>query len=336
MAYTTYEFDDGSSNGTFFTGTTHNFTDVGVSFTISVTKGRIEHNNPVGDTGVGNFAGSTNGQTAAAFTLTGVSTGGKNLFSGTAGSPLKVTFAAATAASVTFVHATNPALNFTKSVTALTVTAPNGQYSAIKFTGIGYVVERIQSNFACFLRGTRIATLDGPVAVETLRPGDKVVTDTGDVTTVRWLGHQHVNTRLTHPVSVNPVCIRAGAFGDGLPERDLYLSPDHALGLDGVLVNAGALVNGSSVRQVDTMPPEGFTYYHVETEAHELLLAEGCAAESFIDHGAFPRQSFDNAAEAPARGPVQEMPLLRISSPRLVPADIRARLAARAGLSNAA
>jgi hypothetical protein len=74
------------------------------------------------------------------------------------------------------------------------------------------------------------------------------------------------------------------------------------------------------------MPLDGFTYYHVETDAHELILAEGVAAESFIDYGAFPREGFVSAHEAPKWGPIAEMPLKRISSARLLPDAIKVRL----------
>ena len=71
------------------------------------------------------------------------------------------------------------------------------------------------------------------------------------------------------------------------------------------------------------MPQDGFTYYHVETVAHELLLAEGVAAESFIDYAG--RDSFENAEEAQDRS-IPEMALPRVSAKRLVPDSLRAGL----------
>jgi hypothetical protein len=125
-------------------------------------------------------------------------------------------------------------------------------------------------------------------------------------------------------LKINPICVTAGALGPGRPARDLYLSGDHALEIDGYLINAGALVNGRTIHQVAEMPKAGFTYYHVETDAHELILAEGCAAESFIDYAG--RDGFVNGDDRAGEPPIREMDLPRISDVRLVPDSIRTRL----------
>ena len=70
------------------------------------------------------------------------------------------------------------------------------------------------------------------------------------------------------------------------------------------------------------MPLDGFSYYHIDTGAHELLLAEGVAAESFIDYAS--RDSFDG--QGTATNIIQEMPLPRISSARTLPADLKSKL----------
>jgi hypothetical protein len=181
----------------------------------------------------------------------------------------------------------------------------------------------------CFLTGTHIATADGARAVESLQPGDRILTADGQETTVKWLGQQAIDARLTHPAKVNPICISAGALADNVPARDLYLTADHALEIDGLLINAGALVNGRSIYQVQNMPLDGFSYWHIETDAHQLILAEGCPAESYLD--ASWQGVFDNAAARTETTPIPEMELPRISTARLVPAAISARLLARAG-----
>jgi hypothetical protein len=183
----------------------------------------------------------------------------------------------------------------------------------------------------CFLAGTRIATPQGEVAVETLNIGDAVLTADGRSVPVRWVGVRVVATRFADTYRAMPIRIRAGALGEGLPRRDLLVSPDHAMFLDGILVQAGALVNGSSITREANMPAR-FTYYHLEAENHELILAEGTATESFIDNA--DRMGFDNWAEHEALyGGAPAIPELlhpRAKSARQVPLRLHRWLAAAA------
>lgn len=136
---------------------------------------------------------------------------------------------------------------------------------------------------ACFASGTRLLTAAGPRAVETLAVGDAVVTASGRLATVRWIGHRRLMTA-THPRpwDVMPVRVQAGALGDHVPLHDLVLSPDHAVFVDAALVPIRHLVNGVTIRQ-KTRPE--VTYWHVELDQHDLVLAEGMACESYLDTG---------------------------------------------------
>lgn len=183
----------------------------------------------------------------------------------------------------------------------------------------------------CFAAGTAISTPMGAVPVESLKAGDLVLTADGAVRPVRWLGRQTVSMRFGDPLRVTPVRVKAGALDENVPSRDLVLSPDHALLVDGVLIHAGALVNASSVvRELDV--PETFIYYHVELTDHSLVLAEGAPAETFIDN--IDRLSFDNWDEHEAIGTdlpgIVEMSYPRAKSQRQVASATRQRLAARA------
>jgi autotransporter passenger strand-loop-strand repeat protein len=182
----------------------------------------------------------------------------------------------------------------------------------------------------CYYPGTMIRTPEGDMAVESLAIGDAVITADGRAMPIRWIGRNTVSTRFADPLRVLPIRIRAGALDDNLPERDLLVSPEHALMIDDVLVQAGALVNGVSIlRERDV--PEIFVYYHVELAEHALILAEGTPAESFVDN--VHRMAFDNWEEHEAlygRSPVAEMPHPRAQSYRQVPEDIQDRLLARA------
>jgi autotransporter passenger strand-loop-strand repeat protein len=152
--------------------------------------------------------------------------------------------------------------------------------------GTGVELEYI----ACFRAGTRIATATGQVAVETLLAGDAIRTAAGELRPIKWIGRRTVDcARHPRPDRVWPVCVAAGAFAAGVPCRDLYLSPDHAVFVDGVLVPVGELVNGTTIRQIAT---DRVTYYHVELDRHDVILAEDLPTESFLDSG--NRDGFEN------------------------------------------
>ena len=182
----------------------------------------------------------------------------------------------------------------------------------------------------CFYPGTRLATPDGDIAVENIVAGTMLRTASGDDLPVRWIGRSEIATRFADPLRSLPVRIRAGALGAGLPRRDLLVSPGHAMFLDNMLIQAGALVNGTSIIR-ETSVPAHFTYYHVELATHELLLAEGAAAESFVDN--IDRMHFSNWAEheaLPDAAPIVEMPYPRAKAQRQVPYSVRRMLAQQA------
>ena len=218
---------------------------------------------------------------------------------------------------------------------SLAATEPNGQYTSIATTQGGPAIA-LQSggtivDTTCFAEGTRIATPAGEVLVEALSRGDVVLLADGREAPVRWMGHVTVATRFADPVRVMPIRVRAGALDEAVPSRDLLVSPCHALLVDGVLVQAGALVNGVTITR-ETAMPDTFTYYHVELADHALILAEGAPAETFVDN--VGRMAFDNWAEHAAlfgdEADIAEMPHPRAKSARQVPAAIFARLVERA------
>ena len=143
----------------------------------------------------------------------------------------------------------------------------------------------------CFARGTLIRTPDGERPVETLEPGDRVVLAAGGESEILWVGRRRLRIDgLDRPELQRPIRIGAGTLGGGLPHRDLVVSPDHAMFLDGVLVPAGLLVDGTRIRQENV---ETIEYFHVELAAHDVILAEGAPAESYLDTG--NRDTFANA-----------------------------------------
>ncbi len=181
---------------------------------------------------------------------------------------------------------------------------------------------------ACFLAGTTVSTPDGSCLVENLQIGQPISTADGRAVPVRWIGRQVMRSLFTSR-RARPVRIDAEALGDGLPHSDLTVTADHGMVLDGLVINAGALVNGTTI---DWVPmgdlPETFTVYHVETEAHDVILANGARSETFIDYR--DRRAFDNYQEYlelyGAERIIPEMPRPRISAARMLPDAIRARL----------
>ena len=249
------------------------------------------------------------------------------ILSGTAANPIQLSLAASSGfwqvRFINTVSATATTKTLTTSVFALSGTHKVTHVQFSTTTGGALSLQSLSGNaLNCFCAGTLIDTPAGKRPVEELMAGDKVLTADGKETTVHWLGQQFVDTTLRHPRMVNPICITTGALGGGLPERDLFLSQDHAVAIDGTLYNAGALLNGETIYQVVEMPLDGFTYYHVETDAHELLVAEGVAAESYINYAG--REGFDNAKAGTGRE-IAEMDLPRVSTSRMVPEYLKPR-----------
>lgn len=223
-------------------------------------------------------------------------------------------------------HTVTRYLNATGTVSA------EGMFNQIVFTTNGeFRIDSLETivKTNCFLEGTHLATPDGQSKIEDLSPGDMLRRSDGGATRVVWVARQRVFPRFRVPSDINPICILAGALADGVPSRNLYLTADHALAIDGMLVNAGALVNGRTIFQMPNMPVDGFVYYHVETDTHEIILAENTPAETFIDNAG--RDDFDNLGDHPDPTLVlSELDWPRVASQRLVPREVVSRLNERA------
>ena len=169
-----------------------------------------------------------------------------------------------------------------------------GTYTNVSFQvapdhGIGTLVT-MNSTTPCFVTGTRIATDRGEVVVEALTIGDHVRLFDGRTAPIVWIGHRRVDCfHHPRPDQVWPVRVAADAFRTGEPRRDLFLSPDHAVFIENVLIPMKYLINGTSITQVKVAE---VMYHHVELAAHDVLFANGLAAESYLDTG--DRSNFSN------------------------------------------
>ncbi|MBN9508510.1 MAG: Hint domain-containing protein [Alphaproteobacteria bacterium] len=184
-------------------------------------------------------------------------------------------------------------LTLTEGGSTVGTLALAGSYGADGFR-VQNSVGTTEVTVPCFAAGTRIATATGEVPVERLRAGDVVRLADGGRAVVRWVGHRRVACRRhPRPQDVMPVRVRAHAFGFGHPTADVRLSPDHAVFADGVLIPIRYLLNGATIVQEFVA---AITYWHVELARHAVLLAQGLAAESYLDTG--NRAAFANGGAA--------------------------------------
>ncbi|NHO31764.1 Hint domain-containing protein [Acetobacter fallax] len=211
----------------------------------------------------------------------------------------------------------------------------SGDYDAAFFTlqsdGSGGTLI-VTEGTPCYCRGTLIRTERGDVPVEHLVIGDRVATCANGYRPVRWIGRRSYSGQFANGNhDILPVIFRKGSLGDGLPVQDLSVSPLHAMYLDGVLVPALVLVNGTGIVQAGKM--DEVAYFHIELESHDIIFANGAASESFVDDGS--RGMFHNAGEYDALYPDAVSHLAQYCAPRVEEGAkleaIRRRIHAKSG-----
>jgi autotransporter-associated beta strand protein len=195
----------------------------------------------------------------------------------------------------------------------------------------------MENGIACYCRGTLIAVASEEVPVERLAIGDKVLTASGALRPIKWIGRRSYGGRfILGRKDILPICFKADALGDGLPRRDLLISPRHAMYFEhegrGVLIEARDLVNGVSIVQVEQI--EEVEYFHIELDGHDVIIAEGALSETFVDDDS--RGMFHNVHEYAELYSNEVMLPARYCAPRLdhgreVEA-VRRKLAGYAGL----
>jgi hypothetical protein len=136
----------------------------------------------------------------------------------------------------------------------------------------------------CFGRGTAILTADGEIPVENLAVGMSVVTMDGPKP-IKWIGRQTIRrsgSATWHP-RVLPVRVSRQAIDDQTPRRDVCLSQEHALFIDGNLIPVKYLVNGHSISWDETaLTADLLEYFHVELDTHGVIFADGMPTETFL------------------------------------------------------
>ncbi|NVO56180.1 Hint domain-containing protein [Rhodobacteraceae bacterium B1Z28] len=159
------------------------------------------------------------------------------------------------------------------------VTAPPSEYETIP-------------TFVCFTSGSLILTPSGQRLIETLEPGDEVITADGATRPVRWIGRRQLSAQeLKRDPHLCPVRIRAGSFAKDCPSRDLLISPQHRIAVTSAMMElyyfepvmlapAKGMVNGKAIEQLS--PEQGVEYIHILFDQHELVNVEGIWSESFF------------------------------------------------------
>jgi hypothetical protein len=162
--------------------------------------------------------------------------------------------------------------------------------------------EEIEQVVPCFTPGTLIATPRGEVAVEKLKAGDRVLTRDNGIQTLNWIGQKRLDfMELNKAPELRAIKIAAGALGDGMPERDMLVSPTHRMlitshraelyfGQSEILVPAKHMLAMDGVTVSDQ---PYVTYIHIMCDNHEIVLADGAWSESF-QPGDYTLKGFDD------------------------------------------
>ncbi len=173
----------------------------------------------------------------------------------------------------------------------ITYTSDDREDGVVTFLdGKTMTFEEIENVIPCFTPGTMIATPRGEKLVEELREGDRVITRDNGIQEIRWIGHKEMKgTDLARNPHLKPVLIKAGSLGNGLPERDMLVSPNHRILVANdltqlyfeereVLAAAKHLVGTAGIHALNVMAT---TYIHFMFDNHEVVLSNGAWTESF-------------------------------------------------------
>ena len=254
----------------------------------------------IGSSSTLNALGTVTSGTAIEFAGTNglLDIGTASHFSGTiedfaSGDTLAVSTTITTATPGTFASGKTPLILKDGSTTVATLSLA-GSYQGYAFTVTPNAGLYDITSTPCYCRGTLIRTKRGEVPVEALTIGSKVLTKSGKEREIKWIGQRSYDGRfIMGRKDILPICVRTGALNDRVPQRDLWLSPHHALHLNGMLIEAKDLVNHVSIVQADRV--EKVEYFHIELKTHDVIIAEGALAESFVDDDC--RGMFSNVHE---------------------------------------
>jgi hypothetical protein len=169
---------------------------------------------------------------------------------------------------------------------AFTVGATLGSYQSHTTTPTPY------TTITCFVRGTLIETENGPMPVERLQAGVKVLTADGEFKPLRLpLSRKILAHEVARTPQLAPVRILAGALGNDMPKRDLLVSRQHRMLVSSnvcerMFGQREALVAAIKLTELPGVFIEighgEVEYFHLLFDCHEVIFAEGAPTESFF------------------------------------------------------
>ena len=148
------------------------------------------------------------------------------------------------------------------------------------------------------MKGTRIRTPRGETCIEELGINDLVETVRGETLPIKWIGRNtYKKSGPVWPENSIPIRVSRFAIDENTPNTDLYLSPGHALFIDGSLIPVKYLANGNSI--VPALPPgaETIEYFQIVLDTHEVIWAAGVPAETFVANDKADFEVFANFVE---------------------------------------
>jgi hypothetical protein len=137
----------------------------------------------------------------------------------------------------------------------------------------------------CLLKGMRIQTAEGECKVEDLAIGDLLPTMFGGLRPVQWIGRYPIKRSDPSKPWVKdalPVRISRSALAPNVPHSDLYLTKGHSVLIDGVLVPAEVLINGTTITRHEAREYDELEFFHIKLESHDVIYAEGMPAETLL------------------------------------------------------
>lgn len=174
---------------------------------------------------------------------------------------------------------------------------------------------------SCFLRGTTIRTASGGRKVENLAIGDLLPTMFGGMCPIHWIGRYPLKkSDPSKPWAKEslPVRIARSALAPNVPHSDLYVSSGHGLFIDGVLVTAGSLINGTTITLCEARESNELEFFHIKLENHDVIYAEGAPSETLskVTEKSVEFAEYFRGYRAPPSDEVPCIPVLSLCSVR--------------------